>query len=81
MARRAQRPAKVPSPTAPATAGATTLASTMPDTVHDQHAGHGGSYILDPKTGQRRLVERTQEAAPPAAEQQPTAPADAGAQE
>lgn len=53
----------------------------MPDTVHDQHAGHGGSYILDPKTGQRRLVERTQEAAPPAAEQQPTAPADAGAQE
>lgn len=80
MTRRAPRPAKVPRPHAPATAGATTLTRTMPDTTPDQHAGHGGSYILDPKTGQRRLVERTQEAAPPATEQ-PTAPADADAQE
>lgn len=50
---------------------------TMPDTQPDPCAGHGGSYILDPKTGQRRLVERTQEAAPPAAETT-TAPADDG---
>lgn len=49
----------------------------MPDTQPDPCAGHGGSYILDPKTGQRRLVERTQEAAPPAAETT-TAPADDG---
>lgn len=52
----------------------------MPDTQPDPYAGHGGSYILDPKTGERRLVERTQEAAPPA-DAQPTAPADADAQE
>lgn len=25
----------------------------------DEHAGHGGSYLLDPKTGKRELVERT----------------------
>lgn len=25
----------------------------------DEHAGHGGSYLLDPKTGKRTLVERT----------------------
>lgn len=32
----------------------------------DEHAGHGGSYVVDPGTGKRTLQERT---AP--AEQQP----------
>ena len=27
----------------------------------DAHAGQGGSYVLDPVTGQRTLVERTKE--------------------
>lgn len=33
----------------------------------DRYAGQGGSYVMDPATGVRRLVERTQdrgEAAP-----------------
>jgi len=25
----------------------------------DQHAGHGGSYVVDPETSERTLVERT----------------------
>lgn len=29
----------------------------------DPNAGHGGSYVLDPKTGERTLVERTQDPA------------------
>lgn len=29
----------------------------------DEHEGRGGSYIADPKTGKRKLVQRTQEAA------------------
>lgn len=29
----------------------------------DEFHGQGGSYVLDPKTGKRTLVERTQEAA------------------
>lgn len=33
----------------------------------DQYEGQGGSYIIDPKTGERKLVERTQEAEPAAA--------------
>lgn len=37
----------------------------------DEHAGHGGSYVLNPKTGKRTLQERTQHAdAQP--DQQPT---------
>ncbi len=32
--------------------------------MDDQYAGQGGSYILDPETGERTLVERTSEAAP-----------------
>lgn len=51
--------------------------------MNDDFAGQGGSYVLDPKTGKRRLVERTdgpkvqtqpQPAAPvaPAAESQPS---------
>lgn len=31
-------------------------------TKPDENAGHGGSYVLDPKTGKRELVERTAEA-------------------
>jgi hypothetical protein len=34
----------------------------MMATKIDQYHGQGGSYLLDPKTGQRKLVE--QEAAP-----------------
>lgn len=30
----------------------------------DEFAGQGGSYMLDPATGQRTLVERTQDPAP-----------------
>lgn len=48
----------------------------MTDTTTDPNAGHGGSYLLDPKTGKRVLQERTQEA-PPAAAEQPSAPAGA----
>ena len=33
----------------------------------DKYLGHGGSYIIDPKTGVRKLVDRTDEAAPAAA--------------
>jgi len=29
----------------------------------DPHAGHGGSYIVDPKTGKRVLRERTEDPA------------------
>ena len=25
----------------------------------DEHSGHGGSYLLDPETGVRTLIERT----------------------
>jgi len=31
----------------------------------DQHAGHGGSYVIDPKTGDRTLVERTKQVGDP----------------
>lgn len=31
-----------------------------------QNAGMGGSYVLDPKTGERRLTERTNEITEPA---------------
>lgn len=51
----------------------------MPDTQPDPHAGHGGSYILDPETGERRLVERTDYAGAVPADTQP-APAE-GAEE
>lgn len=29
--------------------------------MKDEHDGHGGSYVLDPKTGVRTLVSRTAE--------------------
>ena len=53
----------------------------MPDTITDEFAGQGGSYLVDPKTGRRTLVERTSEPATPAAPVEPAAPADADAQE
>lgn len=32
--------------------------------MDDQYAGQGGAYEIDPATGERTLIERTQEAAP-----------------
>ncbi len=32
----------------------------MNDTNNDQHAGMGGSYLLNAKTGVRTLIERTE---------------------
>jgi len=37
----------------------------------DEHQGQGGTYILNPKTGKRELVQRTLELA-----EQPVAPAN-----
>jgi hypothetical protein len=37
----------------------------MKDKSEDEYSGQGGSYVIDPKTGQRRLVERTADAALP----------------
>lgn len=42
------------------------------DAMHDEFAGMGGSYALDPKTGKRRLLDRTDHAAPQ--QVQPKAP-------
>jgi len=39
------------------------------DTTTDEFAGHGGSYLLDPATGVRTLVERTEDPAQTPAEQ------------
>lgn len=36
----------------------------------DPHEGKGGSYVRDPQTGERKLVERT-DPAPPAAADKP----------
>lgn len=33
-------------------------------TINDEFWGQGGSYELDPKTGKRKLVERTEPAQP-----------------
>lgn len=33
-------------------------------TTIDQYHGQGGSYLLDPKTGTRKLVERTEPGQP-----------------
>lgn len=41
----------------------------MSDTTTDEFTGQGGSYELDPKTGKRTLVERTEEPAAVPAEQ------------
>jgi hypothetical protein len=36
--------------------------------MNDQFAGQGGSYEIDPDTGERTLIERTQEPQAPAPE-------------
>lgn len=41
----------------------------------DEYAGQGGSYLLDPETGKRTLVERTEDPAEKPAEQPAAAPA------
>ena len=40
----------------------------------DEYAGQGGSYLLDPKTGKRTLVERTAVPEPGQSKPQPVAP-------
>jgi len=40
-------------------------------TMVDEHKGQGGSYLVDPKTGKRQLVERTQPAPHPTSEVAP----------
>ncbi len=45
--------------------------SGMSDPNRDEHAGKGGSYQRDPVTGQRTLVERAGQPAPPVVETEP----------
>ena len=33
-------------------------------TMEDEYQGQGGTYLLDPKTGKRKLIERTEPAKP-----------------
>lgn len=33
-------------------------------TMVDEYWGQGGTYLLDPKTGKRKLIERTEPAQP-----------------
>jgi len=33
-------------------------------TMEDEYWGQGGTYLLDPKTGKRKLIERTEPAKP-----------------
>jgi hypothetical protein len=33
-------------------------------TMVDDYHGHGGTYLLNPKTGKRKLIERTEPAQP-----------------
>lgn len=33
-------------------------------TMVDEHWGQGGTYLQDPKTGKRKLIERTEPAQP-----------------
>ena len=49
----------------------------MTDVVKDEFEGQGGSYVVDPKTGARVLVERTQEAGEDAQSSVPPGPVDA----
>ena len=39
----------------------------------DEHSGHGGSYLLDPETGVRTLIQRTLPPQPPQVETDGTA--------
>jgi hypothetical protein len=34
----------------------------MMATMEDEYQGQGGTYLLDPKTGKRKLIERTEPA-------------------
>jgi hypothetical protein len=43
----------------------------------DEYSGMGGTYLLDPVTGARTLVERTQEPGDPAPVQSPITPVEA----
>lgn len=45
---------------------AKTKSAANPAEAPDPHAGQGGRYEIDPSTGARRLVERTEPPAPPA---------------
>jgi len=46
--------------------------SKYPEWHGDEFHGHGGSYVFDPKTGKRTLVERTKiPAAPQPGDAQP----------
>jgi hypothetical protein len=36
--------------------------------MQDEYDGQGGSYLLNPKTGKRKLIERTQPASLPMSE-------------
>ena len=40
--------------------------------MDDQYAGQGGAYEIDPVTGERTLIERTQEPQPQAPAPEPT---------
>lgn len=48
----------------------------MTEQTPDQYDGEGGSYVLDPATGKRTLVERTFDPADAPEEQTPAANAD-----
>jgi hypothetical protein len=37
--------------------------------IMDEYHGQGGSYLLDPKTGKRKLIERTTPALPQSTEE------------
>lgn len=41
--------------------------------TNDEYQGQGGSYIADPKTGKRKLVERTQDPQPVTDQPEPAA--------
>ena len=43
--------------------------------MEDEYQGQGGTYLLDPKTGKRKLIERTEPANP--SEPQPEELSDA----
>lgn len=36
----------------------------MMATIRDEYWGQGGTYLLDPDTGKRKLIERTEPAQP-----------------
>jgi hypothetical protein len=56
-----------------------TNSSNQPPWHGDAFQGQGGSYVFDPKTGKRTLVERTEIPEPQSERNAPTAPAAADA--